>query len=213
MTTNISPMMKADDGNVVRLWWDQARNNTASTDQGRPIYDKVLKIEIRSPGAKNQIVTPEVERVFWCEEGGEDRPPRVNQVIYQKYAPQIEAYKKGAAEEMAGTPLHEIREFDVSMIASLKELGFYTVEALANAPDNNVQFMGGQKWRTLARNYLESAKEQQPLSQLSGENEALRNQVAEMEAKIAELEALIDEQTAPTPEKPGSRKSNTKKAA
>lgn len=182
-----SPLMRGNDGNLVKFFWVQARNDRSSDEQGRPIYDKVLKIEIMSPGAKNQLVTHEVRREFWVQEG-ETRPPRVNQQLERQYAEQLRAWEANSAEELAGTPLHEIRAFDVGIIASLKEMNFHTVEALASAPDTALSFMGGRKWQELARNYLKEADGQKPLAELTARNEELEMKVMELEDRLKALD-------------------------
>ncbi len=193
--SELSPMMKADDGNIVQFWWDNARNEGASEKAGRPVFDKVAKIRITSPGMKNQEVTHEVLREFWQMDDEPKRNPRINQGVMDTYRRQFDAWERNAAEEHAGTPLSEIRYFDVATVASLKEMGFHTVEALAGAADTAVQFLGGLKWREIARNYLASAADQQPLVALSAENDALKKSVAEMQAKMVDLEKMLDDAT------------------
>lgn len=182
-----SPMIghKEDGGLViVQFKWEAAKNPRSSEDEGRPIFDNVLRVYITTPGNKNQVTTHEIERHFWVPEGEEPKV-RVNAELKRRFRIPLEAWQSDNAAELAGTPLRELPGMDAAIIATLKDVGIHTVEALGGLSDTNM-FMGARKWRELAKAYLDEAQGKAPLSKLAAENDDLK-------ARIAELEARLDE--------------------
>ena len=187
-TEHESPIMKCQEGDsflLVQFVWDGVKNDRASDEHGRPIYDKVLRVHITTPGSKNQEVTHEIERHFWVPEGEEPKV-RVNQNLRARFRAQLEAWESNAAEELAGTPLRELPGFDAAQIKTCKEVGIHPVEALAALADTNL-CMGPRTGRELAQGYMEKAEGDSGLSKLTAENESLRKQLEDMQKQLDEL--------------------------
>ena len=189
MSTEIheSPMMKCKEGDdfvFVQFKWEPAKNNAQSEKEGRPIYDRVLRAYITVPGSKNQVMAKEVERRFWVAEGEPEKAPRINEDMRMRFREQLAAFEAGSAEELTGTPLKELVSLDVAAIASLKDAGIYTIEALAGVADANL-FMGVRKWREEAKAYLEKADGD--TSSLVAENERMKDEIADLKRQVEEL--------------------------
>ena len=188
-----SPMMKHGEGKsfcLVEFEWVEAKNAAASDQEGRAVFDKVLRVYIQAPGAKNQIATHEIERHFWTPEGAPPRK-RVNEQLKARYREQLVAWEQQDSAvllEMQGTPLRELHGLDVSQVAELKAANIHTVEQLAGLADAHL-FMGAAKWREMAKAYLESAAGQAPLSRLSAENADLRAQIEHLQGQVEALNA------------------------
>ena len=191
-----SPMMKHRDGqsggfNLVRFRWETEKNNGASERVGRPIHDKVLKVFITSPGITTQEMVHVVERHVWQPD---DAPALVktNHEIKARFGELLDAWKNNTAESLTGTPLSELKALDVAWVASLREMGIHTIEALASIQDGHLQ-MGVRPLREQAKAYLEQAKGMEPVAKLAAENEALRNQVEYLAEQVQTLNALLSE--------------------
>ena len=188
--TQESPMMKHVEGDgvlFVKFKWDGVKNERSSEEHARPIYDKVLRVFITAPGNKNQVTTHEVERHFWVPEGDEPRV-RTNDAVKARFREQLNAWENNNAEELAGTPLNELPGMDAAEVATCKEMGVHTVEALAGISDTNL-FMGARKWRTLAQAFMDKAEGNAPMSKLAAENEALKVQLQDLSERLDRAEA------------------------
>lgn len=194
MTNSLqSPMMRhEEDGGMVfvQFKWESVRNDRMSEQHGRPVHDKVLRVYITAPGNKNQVAAHEVERHFWSPEG-EEQKIRTNHIVANRFHKQLGAWKTDAAEQLSGTPLQELVALDVAQIATCKDMGIHTVEALANISDNDL-FLGARQWRDLANAYLAKANDQQPLAELVAKNEEQATEIEFLKQQLAELKASID---------------------
>lgn len=189
-------MMKHRDGdsggfNLVRFKWETEKNNAASERVGRPIHDKVLKVYISSPGIKSQEMVHVVERHIWQ---ADDAAPviKTNEEIKARYRELLKAWEGNNAESLTGTPLSELKSLDVAWIASLRDMGIHTIEALASVQDAHLQ-MGVRPLREQAKAYLEQAKGMEPVAKLAAENEELRGQLAHLTEQVQTLTALLQD--------------------
>lgn len=194
-----SPMMQYQVNgkleHLVQFEMVEAKNEGESRRQGRAVFDKVVRAFISSPGAPNQVVTKEIERVFWAPEG--ERPKvRANDILKRRYAEHLKAWQAqddGGMGDLQGTPLRELHGLDVAQIAELRDQKIHTVEQLAALDDAHL-FMGARAWREMARAHLEAAAGAAPMNRLAAENEALKDQVAQLQKAVRELlEAQRDE--------------------
>ena len=201
-------------GNMYCFYWAPRRNEIASQKQGAPVYDRVLMAEIRSPGFKTQIHTPEIEihfadgtvrqRLSGYREDGSGRDLTWREVL-KTY---LDAWEKEQETPDDGTPLETWPRLDVAMIAALREAGVYSVEMLAGVPDNQLGRigMGGRTLRDQAIAYLEEVKGNAQNNKLIAENAELRERMARMEEALAAIkraDAEKGEGDMPEPQKRG----------
>lgn len=143
-------------------------NPSKSTQEGRPVFDELDMIIIRTPGS--QLVSVVAPAKFYMSRFG-DR--------YKKW-------KAGQQDAAVGTPLEVFPLLfnKVGLIAELKAMNIGSIEQLANLADNFKQrIMGGFELSKKAAEFLEGT---------TGTNariEKLANEKAELEKRLAALEA------------------------
>lgn len=201
-------MYKCEDGNIVSFLESAVRNQYASTNEGRPVFDTVLYAEITSPGQKNQIHRIEVERKL--HDGTVKRRVWQNTergLLYMddRFSKQLDAWRKGRTDTaVQGMPLSAYPMVDVAQAASLRATGVHSVEQLAAVPDANLGNLGpqGRQLRDGAKAFLAAAAGQAPLERLTSENNDLKDRIAIMERQMAQLVAE-DPEAEPEKKKPG----------
>lgn len=154
----------SDEKLVVQFSMYPHPDTEATAKEGRPIYKDREYIMILVPGDKESVV----HRPSWEK----DR---------HRFPKQYQAFRNKQTQESAnGTPLRAVGFLSLGQIKELEFFNCYTVEQLANLPDSGARnFMGIQKLKQIANDYLTMAKEVAPLT-------AIR---AEMDKKQSELDA------------------------
>jgi hypothetical protein len=171
-----------DDKLFIQFKTEAVMNPAKSTAAGRPIYDDIDMIVIRTPGSQLTSVVAPVKRYM------------------DRFGSRYNAWKSGQKELATGTPLETFPLLFTkpSLIAELKALNIHTVEQLATIPDNVKQkIMGGFELSTRAATWIERAQG------LADDTEK-----KELMARISALEALISSQQ---PAKVEPAKATTKK--
>jgi hypothetical protein len=204
-TTEISPIMKWDDprGGVcfVQFQWMAERNNALTANEGRPIYDKVLMATIQIHSSNKQKNSVEIER--WIGEGEKkvlrfrEWPGQGHGVTQRmRFEAQLLQWEKLGAAAGDGTPLESWIRLDVAQIASLKAQGIATIESLSSVPDSSLAILGlgGRTLRDQAQAFLDSAKKDAPIAQITArlaqKDEENADLKAQMEALKVQLAAL-----------------------
>lgn len=182
-------------GNIYCFYEVPRRNEIASQNQGAPVYDKALMVEIRSPGFKHQVHAAEVEIRFasgqvrqrnsGIREEGSGRDLTWREVL----KPYLEAWEKNKETPENGTPLETWPRLDVAMIAALREAGVFSVEMLAQVPDNRLGSLGlgGRVLRDQAIAYLAEIEGNSQTNALIAENVSLKERMARMEEALAQI--------------------------
>lgn len=174
---------KADERLLVQFSMYSHPDREETAKQGRPIFKEVPYVMIMVPGDKESIV----HRPAWEKD-------------YQRFPRQYQAFQnKKAQESVAGTPLRAVTFLTLGQVKELEYFNCYTVEQLANISDAHAsKFMGIQKLKQAANDYLTAAKEVAPLTAIRAEIESKQSQLeaanvalAEQGKRIQALEALI----------------------
>lgn len=178
----------------------EIQDNYQTEQQGRPIFKTITFIKKIPPGDKLvEIDTKATNRDF------------------QKFPAEYEAYKKKQANPVTGTPLSAWAQLARNQVAEMNALNIYTVEQLAELPDQyGQQMMGYQGLKQKAQSFLRAAKGQSEFEKMETllrsrdeENEKLRQQVTDaleeqksMLAIMQEMQKSIEAmKTANTPKK------------
>ena len=189
--TEFSPLHVLDGGNKDTLYAGDDKlyvtfatqavlNPSASTKAGRPIYDDVDMITVRTPGSQLTSIVADAKKYV------PGRP-----VLQAKY----HAWKAGQTEMAGGTPLENFpfTFAKPSLIAELKYRNIFTVEQLATLSDSGKQsIMGGHELCTKAAEWLKQTAE----NAVDDEKEALKKRVASMEELLKTLTTKTPEATA-----------------
>jgi hypothetical protein len=169
-----------DDKLYVTFATEAVLNPSASTKAGRPIYDDIDMITIRTPGSQlTSIVHPAKKYV-------PGRP-----VLAEKYR----LWKAGQEEKAGGTPLENFPFLFTkpSLIAELKYRNVFTVEQLATLSDGAKQsVMGGHELCKKAQEWLDSTA----ANAVDAEKEAMANRVAQLEELVKQLSHKTTEDVA-----------------
>lgn len=163
---------KSDERLLVKFTLHPYLNKMESAKQGRPIYDEREFVMIMVPGDKESIV----HRPVWEK----DR---------QRFPKQYQAFRNKLTQETAsGTPLRMATFLNACQLKELEYFNCYTVEQLANLPDaHSSKFMGLQKMKQLAIDYLTAAKETAPMT-------TLRAEIDKKDRELAAANLAIEEQ-------------------
>ena len=171
----------ASDGNNVHIYDRSIEDRYQSKLKGRPIFMSRPYIRIQSPGMSKSVfdqpVTPE------------------HKLIYPDHWHAYEAKEK---LRIAGTPINEWQEISRTRAMELENVGVFTVEQLAEFPDDRMGLLGegASDLRKKADAYLKGG--------MSGADKAevenLRARIIELEQKLLQKEVVKAETPEPQPE-------------
>lgn len=184
----MTKVYKHEDNSAIRFFYDTEKNNYQSEQQGRPVYDKILCVEVLQAGSKESI--PVFNIIKWVSKGdGEDPVEKRDEVRCERYKRALKAFLEDEDDpDLMGTPIDTWPALDVAMVATCREAKIYTVEALSTLSDTKlgVLGMGGRALRERAKAFLEASKG-------NSQSEALAARVAAVEAENERLKAQIAE--------------------
>lgn len=179
---NFAGARNPDDLLWVQFSMKPIQNTFKTNEQGHPIFDDQLWIEIRVPGNALTIIERPVV------ESDKFRFPRQWAYFQQT---------KGPDGQNVGTPLAQWPLLKPSQVEELRALKFYTVEQVAFASDEQLKSLGmgpGMSplaFRERAKLYLENArdnafaiKQAEEIKKRNEEVEALKKQVEELTALV-----------------------------
>lgn len=209
-------MMPGPDGTILRFFHEPAKNEGASINAGRAIFDTVLFVDVIAPGQQASTPRFEIERVFsevsMKALGLSDNTKRSYK--YKEYQEQIEKFKRNEEVDLGGTPLKFWPRIDRGLAATLAAVNIYTVEALANLSDANMDNvgLGARELREQAKAWLANAAGTADLSQLTNkvseqttENTRLQNDLSLANSRIGELERELSKYKDTAPAKAKQR--------
>lgn len=180
---------EGDKSLLVKFFSKAVQNKQRSLEEGRPIFQDLEYVDIRTVGSRNGHV---------C------RPAR--DADRQRFPDHYRAYKNRVEAPIDGTPLVE---WSLMTRAQAEEMGFFnvkTVEQLAAMADNVAQkFMGINELRQKAKDWVQKAKEDAPALKLAEELRVRDEENAELRTKVEELAATVQTLLAS-----GEKKSRTK---
>tara|TARA_R110000744_G_scaffold262996_2_gene377481 strand:+ start:2467 stop:3144 length:678 start_codon:yes stop_codon:yes gene_type:complete len=171
----------AQDNSVfAEFYLHPSEDKEKSAEEGRPIFSDKEYIRIMVPGDKTTLVQRPVRLGMF--------PKNDNHRFGTQYA----AFKEGNGQNLSGTPLAEWAMISRSQVKELEHFNCRTVEQLASMPDTAVQnFTGVSNLRTLAKRYLEDAKEGSAMTKMQAELDERDNRLDSMEAAMAEMRAEL----------------------
>lgn len=192
MDRHTDPQYRDDEGNALRVWRDTSPNNFLSQQEGRPVFDEVIFVEVIAPGSGNSTPIFEVVR-YLAKEANRNEP---------KYSMQYERFKKYIIDfindersdaTLSGTPLSQWSEMNRTLVAELKAQKIFTVDALAQLPDTRLNVVGpdGRTWREKAKAFLETAKSSAYATKLAADLEAEKLKTADLTSQLQQLSAQM----------------------
>jgi len=167
----------AGDETLLVKFFNKPKENKAKTlEEGRPIFDDVVYVDIRVAGSRNGHV---------C------RPARQGDM--QRFPRHYAAFKNREEIPLEGTPLSEWSLVTRSQVEELSFFNVKTVEQLAEMSDGNAQgFMGLNTLRQKAKDWVIKAKEAAPAIRLTEELRVRDEENAKLKAQLAELAEKVE---------------------
>lgn len=163
---------EADKKLLVIFYKDVVKNESKSTEAGRPIFDEIDLIKIITPGSRDSFVGD------------------ANEHYQQRFPVQWARYKAGRSQEMSGTPLNQLPWLGVGQIAEFNAVGCHTVEQLVGMSDAISQkFMGHHAIKQRAAAYLEASKAEAPLLKVQEELRKRDEEIAELREMVNAMQA------------------------
>lgn len=189
----------------VRFYERALQNNFRTEQEGRPIFDTIVFLEIHTPGNQLNVI---------------DRPKRAEDE--HRFRAQWQFFKDTHSDDPAkqGTPLSQWPLIDVAKAEMLKAQKFFSVEQIAFASDEQIKHLGMMAgmdpyaFRDRAKAYLAVARDSTIVTKQADALKASEDKIAametahkeEMDALNAKLNAVLDKLSAsPSPEKKQKR--------
>jgi hypothetical protein len=197
-----SDIQGADSRLAVQFYKKSMKQEDASNEAGRPIFKEFDFVRIMIPGDNlTEIDT-------YAQESHKQRFPRQ----WAHYQNQTAGH-----EDIVGTPLDQWPQVTRSQAEELRGLKFYTVEAIADCSDQQLQRIGmvagmsPHNFRLKAKAFLNLANDSAEVAQRESELQALKEEnvkiKAETDAKLAAMQEQMSALLAAVAEKtPKTRK-------
>lgn len=193
-------LYKTEDNAALRFFWGTERNNYRSETEGQPVYDEVLYVEIFTPGSSQSSPVHWIIRKSKTDstdvEGAAQFTETKNDEMYARYRTQIKAFiENDESAALFGTPLNTVTFLDRAQVASLNEGKIFTVEALADLPDEKLRLLGlgGRTLRDQAKAYIAQAQGQAPLAAITQRVADLEETAKVKDETIAALTAELND--------------------
>jgi hypothetical protein len=174
----------ADEENrlVVKFRADKVKNEAKTKLAGRPIFDDIELVEVRTAADRNTIkVFPAHAQHRWTtNEEGE----QVIETYAMRWSEQYRRFREGRMQIQDGTPLSELPFLTEAKRAELKALNIHTAETLAALDGLALKTlgMGGRELKNQAEAYIGNASGSATVTRMA-------TQIAELQAQIAALSA------------------------
>ena len=187
--------MAINDTGLVAVFRNGIKKNVGkSIEAGRPVFDDIELVEIRSAGSKDVGVFPAMDFSHWdIDDSGEQRAF----TYAERFARQYQQFKSHQQQTKSGTPLDYLSFLTEAKRAELRALNIYTAEALSMVDGAELKNLGpgGREIKNQAIAFLESSSDMARVTKLEAELEAMRarNQVLEDDLKMTQAKSSVTE--------------------
>lgn len=164
---------QSDDRNVVARFYDKAVKTTAVNSNGLPVFKNVTYVEIRLKDNNTEVF---------------NQP--ANEEKIKRFAREYALYKMAKEQIKEGTPLEQFAFLTAAEVATCKNRGIFTVEALAGLSSDRVQSLGLQNEHKFAKIFMENAHNNVSVVELARKEKEYSDKISEYRAKF---EILIKE--------------------
>jgi hypothetical protein len=167
---------QSPDGRLLAKFYNYPVQNMVKTqEEGRPIYEDFVFVEIRIPGDKNTVIQRKVK--------DEDK---------ERFAPQWARFQSGA-DQVIGTPLSVWGGLNASQVAELQAMNVTTVEQLAEVSDTHVsKWTGLMGLRTRAKEFIAISKEAGAVLKMQAELEKRDEQISQLQEAVRALTVAVE---------------------
>lgn len=163
-----------DEKNVAARFYDKAVKTSEVTENGLPIFKNVTYVEIRLKDNSTEVF---------------NQPASEEKI--KRFPKEYALYKLSKEQAKDGTPLEQFSFLSAAEIATCKNRGIFTVEALANLDFEKVNSLSLQNEHVLAQMFLEEAGINLKVKKFADREQEYKNKITAMEEKIVFLEEKI----------------------
>ena len=153
---------KNDDRNVSARFYDKAVKTTEVNDNGLPIFKNVTYVEIRLKDNNTEVF---------------NQP--ANQDKIRRFPREYALYKMAKEQIKEGTPLEQFAFLTAAEVATCKNRGIFTVEALAELSAEKVQSLSLQNEYKLAKIFMQNAKKNNEMADFARKESEYKDKIAE----------------------------------
>lgn len=197
--------MASDDNLIVPIFKTIAQSNeNKSRKEGRPIFDNLEVVEIRFAGDRQKVSVFPAHAV---SANVDQADGTTREVTYaERFSQQYQQFRKeGGSQTVSGTPLDELPFLTQAQRSELRGFNIYTAEMLSSLDGASLKAlgMGGREMKNQAEAYLQAAADTSVETRLAAENEALRAQLAALQAPAPKAKGKAKDEPE-TDERPAS---------
>lgn len=160
-----------DDRNVAARFYDKAVKTTAVNDNGLPIFKNVTYVEIRLKDNNTEVF---------------NQP--ANDEKIRRFPREYAMYQTAKKQIKEGTPLEQFAFLTAAEVATCKNRGVFTVEALAELSAEKVQSLSLQNEHKLAKIFMSKAKSNNEVADFARKECEYKDKIAGYQEKLAALE-------------------------
>lgn len=161
---------KSDDCNVSARFYDKAVKTTAVNNNGLPIFKNVTYIEIRLKDNNTEVF---------------NQPANSEKI--RRFPREYALYKMAKEQIKEGTPLEQFAFLTAAEVATCKNRGVFTVEALAGLSEEKVQSLGLQNEYKLANIFMQNAQSNNKVVNFARKENEYKFKIDEYKEKIDAL--------------------------
>lgn len=165
------PMADPNKGLMVTFFYYTDKDDEETTKQGRPVFKDYEYLRCIVAGDRTNVI---------------ERP--ATPYDRKRFAAQYKRFKASEEQKPSGFPLSEWTQVSKAQIEELKYFNVFTVEQLAEVPDNlGQQFPFFHDLKRKANSYLTALKEEAPLLKMQAELQERDDKIAVLERQLQEV--------------------------
>ncbi|MBP5352536.1 MAG: hypothetical protein J6Y91_02070 [Alphaproteobacteria bacterium] len=167
-----------DDNSVAARFYDKAVKTAEVNANGLPIFQNKTYVEIRLKDNNTEVF---------------NQPATAEKI--KRFPREYTLYQMAKKQVQQGTPLEQFAFLDAAEVATCKNRGVFTVEALAGLESEKVKTLGLDEEHKMAVLFLKNAKQNGALQKISQQEETYQNEITALKEKIAWLEGQLARQS------------------
>lgn len=163
-----------DERNTSARFYDKAVKTSNLTANGLPIFKNVTYVEIRLKDNSTEVY---------------NQPATAEKI--KRFPKEYALYKMSKEQSQNGTPLEMFAFLTVAEIATCKNRGIFTVEALADLDFEKVQSLGLQNEHIMAQMFVEQSEKNNSLQNMETKIKQYENKIAGLNLQIENLQKQL----------------------
>ena len=156
-----------DDRNVMARFYDKAVKTTAINNCGLPVFKNVTYVEIRLKDNNTEVF---------------NQPANSEKI--KRFPREYALYKMSKEQIKEGSPLEQFAFLTAAEVATCKNRGIFTVETLADLPEDKVQSLGLQNEHKSAQIFMRNAHDNNKVAEFARKETEYSNKIAEYKEKF-----------------------------